>query len=121
MSGIKNEAEHGLTMVGHDDIKADPKKRFLQATIISCDAVISYANRYAEELGQMAHNERDAKRKDELLRIKKVLETVPANPAGSFHEAIQSIWILDLVLHQVIGARSIRTYPMSIYQAQRGY
>jgi formate C-acetyltransferase len=105
MSGVKQEAEKKLNTITDDDMKAGKKRRFLHATIISCDAVIGYANRYVKELERMFENEMDSQRKEELFTAKKVLERVPAKPATSFHEAIQSVWLLDLILHQVLGAR----------------
>jgi pyruvate formate-lyase/glycerol dehydratase family glycyl radical enzyme len=105
MNGIKEEAKKKLQTITDDDEKAGKKRRFLQATVISCDAVIGYANRYVKELGRVLENEERPQRIKELLTAKRVLQRVPAYPARSFHEAIQSIWLLDLIMHQVIGAR----------------
>jgi pyruvate formate-lyase/glycerol dehydratase family glycyl radical enzyme len=105
MNGIKEEARKKLQTIHDTDYKSEKQKRFLQAAIISSDAVIGYADRYAKKLEAMIEKEDDPDRTKELAMIRRVLQRVPAHPAESFHEAIQSIWLLDLILHQVIGAR----------------
>jgi formate C-acetyltransferase len=42
----------------------------------------------------------DPTRKAELLEIARICGKVPASPAESFHEALQSIWFLQISLHQ---------------------
>jgi pyruvate formate-lyase/glycerol dehydratase family glycyl radical enzyme len=105
MNGIKETAEKKLQTIQGDGRKAGKQKRFLQAVIISTDAVIGYADRCVKKLEELIEKETDPDRKKELSTMRRVLQKVPASPAESFHEAIQSIWILDVILHQVIGAR----------------
>ena len=105
MSGIKKKAQKKQKTITGDDTESKRKKRFLQASIISCDTVTTFVNRYVQELERMIEDEKHTKRRDELLKIKRCCERVPANPATTFHEAIQSIWFLDLIFHQVLGAR----------------
>ena len=45
----------------------------------------------------MASQETDPTRKNELIRIVATCKVVPANPATTFYEAIQSFWFLYLV------------------------
>jgi pyruvate-formate lyase len=102
MRGIKIEAKKKLTQI---NTTANKQKRFLEAVIICSDAVIAYAQRYVKALDKRINNENNEEQLKRLKKAKKALERVPANPATSFHQALQSIWILDLILHQVIGAR----------------
>ena len=46
----------------------------------------------------MALDETNEKRKEELLTIAQNCRRVPEYPASSFHEAIQSVWFLHLIL-----------------------
>jgi len=105
MNGIREKARLKLETIGGDDVEASEKRDFLQGVMISCDAVSKFARRYAKKAEELAQDEKNAGRRAELLRIKEVCARVPANPATTFHEAIQSIWFLDLIMHTVLGAR----------------
>jgi pyruvate formate-lyase/glycerol dehydratase family glycyl radical enzyme len=82
------------------------KKPFLEAVIITCDAISAYAKRYADLAKSMAEKETDEKRKQELLEVANICAWVPENPARTFHEAVQSVWLTQVVsrLEQNIGA-----------------
>ena len=67
---------------------------FYRAANRTLDAVIGFAERYSALAGQMAHKETDAQRKAELEKIAETCRHVPANPARSFYEALQSIWFI---------------------------
>ena len=53
-------------------------------------AVIRHSEKYAELAQELAENTTDEKRRDELLNIARICRRVPAEPAESFYEAIQS-------------------------------
>lgn len=90
---------------------ADPdeaqQKPFLQSVIICCKAVIAYAKRYAELASEKAKEEKNKTRKEELLCIADVCERVPALPARSFHEALQSMWFVNLCIQIENNGHSI--------------
>ncbi|MDD2735420.1 MAG: pyruvate formate lyase family protein [Desulfuromonadaceae bacterium] len=87
---------------------------FWQASIITCEALIAYAHRYARLAREMAKKESNEKRKQELVRIAEVCEWVPEHPARTFHEAVQSIHFIYLgkILEQP-------TYPPVIGRADQ--
>lgn len=95
--GIKEEAQQKLT-------KLDPlspvdnmeKKPFLEAIIITCDAIVLWAKRHAKLAAEMAKKESDPKRKKELQDIAVRCEWVPENPARNFREAMQSQWFTQM-------------------------
>lgn len=74
------------------------KKDYLQAAKITLDAMIRFAGRYADLAEKMAESEKDATRRKELLSIAEVCRHVPAHPARSFHEALQSMWFVNIGL-----------------------
>ncbi|MCP4760215.1 MAG: hypothetical protein GY870_00440, partial [archaeon] len=72
---------------------------FLDSVIISCEAVKRFAQKFSDLANQMAEEETNSKRKEELLQIAKNLKKVPWEPPTSFHEAIQFAWFtLDVAL-----------------------
>ncbi|MFC1986837.1 pyruvate formate lyase family protein, partial [Chloroflexota bacterium] len=75
------------------------KYEFLKAGIICCEALINFASRHANLAREMAAKEADPKRKRELERIAEVCQWVPANPARTFHEALQSFWLAFLAMN----------------------
>ena len=69
---------------------------FYKAGIISCEAVIRFANRYSKLAKEMAEKETDPVRKNELLSISSVCANVPANEPKNFWEAVQFVWFFQL-------------------------
>jgi pyruvate formate-lyase/glycerol dehydratase family glycyl radical enzyme len=106
IKGIRQEAEEKLAALDPLDPKDRVEKEpFLQAVILTCDAIVEFAHRYAKLARRMAKNESDEGRKQELLEIAEVCEWVPENPARTFREAVQSQWLIQTVsrLEQRIG------------------
>jgi pyruvate-formate lyase len=68
----------------------------LQSMIVSCRAVIRLAGRYADECLRLAETETDPSRREELVELARVCRAVPAQPARTLHEAIQSLWLAHL-------------------------
>lgn len=113
--GIKNEAEERMAALGPDEAEAAERREFWEAIAVCCQAVVDLAARYADSATQMAAAESAPLRQAELEQIATVCRWVPAFPARSFHEAIQSIWFLDFVLHAVCGARDYATGRLDQY------
>lgn len=55
------------------------------------DTLIAHAQTYAEACGQLASSA-DAERAAELLELARICAKIPAEPAETFHEAVQSLW-----------------------------
>ena len=62
--------------------------------IISCDAVIGWATRYAEQAERLATDERDPRQRREYLALAEVCRRVPARRPRTFREALQAVWFL---------------------------
>jgi len=90
---VKRQAEEYMR------IKADnqEKKDLARAILISCEAVKDFAYRYATEARKLAKVEKEPQRREELERIADICEKVPWNPAESFHEALQSLWLTHML------------------------
>ena len=68
------------------------------AYLRSLSAFSKYISRHAEAAGKLAENEKDGKRKEELLEISRVCANISASPARSFHEALQLVWFTHAFL-----------------------
>jgi pyruvate formate-lyase/glycerol dehydratase family glycyl radical enzyme len=92
-NGIIEEANAECEKLKDLNSESDLEKlEFLKAGIICCEAVITFAKRYARLAREMARKEKNARKKAELLKIAEICEWVPANPARTFREALQSFW-----------------------------
>jgi pyruvate formate-lyase/glycerol dehydratase family glycyl radical enzyme len=92
LNGILAKIDAAKTRLDLTKIQDFNSSVFLDATRITVNAVISFSRRYARLAGKMAEKESDAQRKQELEKIASICEWVPANPARTFHEAMQSMW-----------------------------
>ena len=96
-NGIKKEAQERLAALDEfSPVDNTEKKPFLEAIILTADAIILWASRHADLALKKAKSDKDEKRKAELLEIARICRKVPAEPAESFYEAVQSQWFIQL-------------------------
>ena len=106
-SGIKEKAQAELAKLSLADGDYQKKSRFLEAVMISCDAVITYARRYAKLALKEAEKCSDLTRKKELLQIAQNCANVPEKGASGFYEACQSFWFVQQLLQIESSGHSI--------------
>jgi len=84
-----------------DLTKAEDREKdvFYQAAGIACEAAIRFGERHAEKALELAGRETDPVRKEELEKMARICGRVPAHPAETFHEALQSFWFTHIMLH----------------------
>lgn len=93
----KEEIDRILRLPPHQFTIDDREKlEFLESAIITLEGIIRFAKRHADLAREMAAKETDPVRKKELEKIAEVCDWVPANPARSFHEALQSTWFITV-------------------------
>jgi len=80
---------------------------FYKAAIIVCNEAIKFTNRYSNLARKLAQEENDLKRKKELLKISEICKKVPAEPANTLYEALQSIWFVQLLVQIETNGTSI--------------
>nr|WP_296456310.1 glycyl radical protein [uncultured Acetatifactor sp.] len=105
--GIIEEIEEELDRCNPGDGDYCTKSQFLKAAILSCEAVIRYARRYAGLAEREAASCTDAARKQELLQIAANCARVPEHGAATFHEACQSFWFVQQLLQLESSGHSI--------------
>lgn len=98
--GIKEEAEWHLKRMerSYNHMSQQKKIDFYKACIITIDAAMDFAMRYAKLATEMAETEADETRKEELLHIAEVMEHISENPARDFWEAIQLTYFIQCIL-----------------------
>ena len=105
--GIIAEAEVELAKCNVGDDNYAKRSHFLEAVIISCKAVITYAQRYADLATREAQACTDVRRKEELRNIAENCSRVPAKGATTFYEACQSFWFVQQLLQIESSGHSI--------------
>ena len=73
------------------------KYQFYKAVLIVIDAVKGFAERFAALAREKAAAAEEPRR-SELLEIARVCDKVPYQPAETFHEAVQAVWFIQLIL-----------------------
>ena len=85
--GIKENAQLRLKTAG-----SESEKNFLEAVIVTSEAMRDFSNRFSNLANNMAEYEKDDDRKRELLKLAEMCVKVPWNPPETFYEALQSLW-----------------------------
>lgn len=115
--GLKSfEAYTRASMQKLDLTKTENLKKlyFYESILIVLDAIVAFAARYADLAEQQAKNAAPG-RAAELLEMARVLRKVPYEPADSLYEAVQSLWIVHLVLQIESNGHSLSYGRMDQY------
>lgn len=93
--GARQEAVRRLSALSMENPEDLDKIYFYKAEIETCDGILAYAKRLSDHARDLADREGNSIRRQELYQIADILTRVPAHPPATFHEALQSIWILE--------------------------
>jgi formate C-acetyltransferase len=105
--GIIEEVEKAMDNADKTATDFVKKKLFWESILISCNAAINYAKRYAKLAREMAGKEINPRRKEELEVIANNCERVPEFGAINFHEACQSFWFVHAIINIESNGHSI--------------
>ena len=112
--------QSGLDLCAPESID---KNLFYRAVLIVIGAVRDFAGRYAALARRLAEAAAPGRR-EELLEIARICDKVPWEPADTFHEALQSVWLLQVVLQIESNGHSVSfgrfdQYMLPCYEASR--
>ena len=105
------EAEAKLDLTDYKNLK---KYYFYEAIQIVIRAVQKFAGRYAELALQQAESAAP-ERAEELREMARILKKVPYEPSETFHEAVQALWLVHLVLQIESNGHSLSYGRMDQY------
>jgi len=97
-NAIKQEIDDKSAKLDLTESGSMSKREFYTAMGITLEAAISFAKRHASLARGLAKKEKNPQRAAELMRIAEICDWVPANPARSFYEALQFVWLTHVVL-----------------------
>jgi len=113
-SGIRKRIEQRLAVLDAAKSEDYDKIVYLNALLITCEGMEILAQRYAKLAKEEAKKEKDPQRKAELLKIAEICRRVPAKPARTFWEALQSLWFYQV--HMLMEQPNKITAPGRIDQ-----
>ncbi len=113
--GIIKKAKAALDAIDPRQGDANKRRIFLEAVIESCEAAITFAQRYSRLAYEMAEKCTDPVRREELKTIGKNCSRVPQFGAESFHEACQSFWFVQMLIQTESNGHSISPGRFDIY------
>ncbi|MBO4941369.1 MAG: glycyl radical protein [Clostridia bacterium] len=113
--GIIKQAKAERDAIDQTKGNATEKRVFLDAVIESCEAAITFAQRYSRLAYEMADKCTDAVRREELKTIGKICSRVPQFGAESFYEACQSFWFVQLLIQTESNGHSISPGRFDVY------
>ena len=107
LSGVMEEVRERLSQLDLSQPENLEKHFFYQSLLIIDAAAIRFAARFAALAREQAASAPEPARRAELLEIARICDAVPASPARSFREAIQSIWFVQLIIQIETNGHSI--------------
>jgi pyruvate-formate lyase len=103
IDGIRNKIEDRLIDFRPESPESREQKLFWESALLSCDAILAYTERYRLALETLAKAETDPEKAEEWRRRADILTRVPKYPASNFHEALQSFWIVYILVTLEMG------------------
>ncbi|WP_407312543.1 glycyl radical protein [Desulfosporosinus sp. SB140] len=91
------------------------KDYYLKSLLVVGEGLMALGERYALEAERLASLEEDTQRKKELLEIAEVCHHVPAKPARTFREALQSFYFYQTAIFMEQNAASYNPGRMDQY------
>ncbi|MFC6164779.1 glycyl radical protein [Lactiplantibacillus dongliensis] len=89
------------------DFPSQKKYYFYKAGLIVIDAIHNFAKRYAALAAKQAASATNPARKAQLEKMSQILTKVPYEPADTFYEAIQAVWLVHLTLQIESNGHSV--------------
>ena len=125
-TGLRGYEERVRRLQGALDLtipESIDKNVFYKAVLVVLGAVRDFAGRYAALARRMAEDAEPARR-GELLEMARICDKVPYEPAETFHEALQSVWLIQVVLQIESNGHSLSygrfdQYVYPCYEASR--
>ena len=102
MDGIIAEASAHETRIknaGTLTAETTQQRAFYEAVIITMEGIKNYARNLSDKAAALAQGEADTFRRDNYLKMSEVCARVPAHPARTFREAVNSLWLAQVAVH----------------------
>jgi len=115
--GLAREVERKLASLDPTNPDDLERRAFLEALLEIARAAAELGLRHAEKARELARETTDPARRRELEEIAAMCERVPAHPARTFREALQSLWFCHMIMgwEDPINAHSLGRIDQYLY------
>ncbi len=98
---IAEAAQREKSFIGNPTGDPDVGRRlaFFKAVQISLKGILQYATTVSNAAADQACNETDLRKKKNLEEIAEICSRVPAQPARTFREAVNALWLCQVGIH----------------------
>ena len=107
-SGLKKEAEEHLAKETDEE-----KKLFYKSVVTVMEGTINFIQRYRDLLNEKAQE--DTEWSDNMKKVAQVCDNISKRPAETFHEAVQQLWFLFVILQMESNASSFSPGRFDVY------
>jgi pyruvate formate-lyase/glycerol dehydratase family glycyl radical enzyme len=115
--GIRQRVDDALAVLIPWNPEDEKKRVWLTAVREIADAACELGARHAEYLRDLAVVESDITQANEYRMLADICDQVPAKPARTFHEAVQTLWFAHMVMgwEDGVNANSYGRYDQYLY------
>lgn len=99
-AGIKRTADERRKIAG------GKQKEFFESISLVMAGTQRFMRRYHNLLLEMAQAEEDLKKRADMEEVGRICKKISEQPPETFHEAVQSLWFLFVILHMESNASS---------------
>ncbi len=98
---IEEAASREAQILGSGNLSGDNRQKlaFYQAVQIAMKGIITYAENLSKNAAELAAQTNDPFRKKNFQTMSEICSRVPAKPARTFREAVNSLWLIQVVIH----------------------
>ena len=127
VNGLRQRIQSRMARLDPTDPDDFSSLSYLRALLIVAEGIVALGRRYAGEALRLAGKEDDPRRKAELEAVVETCSRVPAHPARTFAEAVQSMYLYHICVFMEQNAASYNPgrmdqylYPLYIRDIQAG-
>lgn len=106
VEGLQKRIEARMAELDPTDPESFSRRSYLQALLVVAEGILTLGRRYADEASRLAREEQDPRRRGELETIARTCSRVPAQPARTFLEAVQSMYLYHICVFMEQNAAS---------------
>lgn len=99
-AGLQKEAQEKLKTCG------GAQRDFYESVDLVMEGARNFMLRYYELIMELAAKEEDENQKEAMIQVAKNCKNISFRPAETFHEAVQSLWFLFVILQMESNASS---------------
>ncbi|MFH1025153.1 MAG: pyruvate formate lyase family protein, partial [Nitrospirota bacterium] len=98
---IEEAASREAQILGSGNLSVENRHKleFYQAVQIAMKGIITYAENLSKNAAELAAQTNDPFRKKNFQTMSEICSRVPAKPARTFREAVNSLWLVQVAIH----------------------